>query len=95
MTPYRWDDKDPADSWPFGFDFSPWCEGAGETAASVAAAVVPTGLTIGPTSVTPAGVAAVRLSGGTVGVDYAVRLTLTTVNGRTLERTVMIRVRDL
>lgn len=95
MTPFRWDDKDPADSWPFSFDFTPWCAAAGETAASVAAAATPAGLTVSATSVTPAGAAAVRLSGGTAGTDYAVRLTLTTASGRTLERTVMILVRDL
>lgn len=95
MTPYRWDDKDPADSWPFGFDFTAWCARAGETASSVAAAVTPSGLTIGTASVTAAGLASVRLSGGTAGVDYAVRLTLTTASGSTLERTVMIKVQDL
>lgn len=95
MTPYRWDDKDPSDAWPYGFDFTAWCAAAGETAASVAATVSPSGLTIGATSVTAAGMASVLISGGTAGTDYAVRLVLTTAAGRTLERTVMIKVRDL
>ena len=95
MTPYRWDDKDPSDAWPYGFDFTAWCTAAGETAASVAATASPTGLTIGATSVTAAGMASVLISGGTAGTDYAVRLVLTTAAGRTLERTVMIKVRDL
>lgn len=95
MTPYRWDDKDPSDAWPYGFDFTAWCAAAGETATSVTATASPPGLTIGATSVTAAGMASVLISGGTAGADYAVRLVLTTAAGRTLERTVMIKVRDL
>lgn len=93
-TPYRWPDKDPSDIWPYGIDFSGWCEVAGEIADSLVIAVAPAGLVIGSWTVTAEGRAAVELSEGTAGVDYTVTVQLVTVSGRKLERSVMLKVRD-
>lgn len=94
-TPHRWEDKDPSDVWPYTIDFSGWCGASGETASRLTIVPAPDGLIIESWVVTPAGLATVVLAGGVAGVDYAVRVALTTVSERVLERTVMIQVRDL
>lgn len=95
MTTLQWPDKDPADIWDYTLDATQWMAAIGDTLASCTATALPSGLTLGSTSTTPAGMASVRLSGGAAGTIYAVTLTLTTAAGRVLERSVKLRVRDL
>lgn len=95
MTPHRWQDKDPADIWPYGIDFSGWCEKGNEVADSLVVTASPDDLVIESWQVTAEGVASVELSGGTAGTDYAVTVRLVTVSGSALERTVMIKARNL
>jgi hypothetical protein len=94
MAEYRWPDKSPADVWDFALDASPWLAAVGDSLASCSAAVTPAGLSVPNTAVTQDGKAIVRLTGGSVGVRYAVALTLATTGGRQLRRTVEILVRD-
>ena len=92
----RWHEgKDPSDVWDFSLDATDAMAKVGDTLASAAVTVTPTGLTIGTTAVTEAGVATVRLSGGTAGTDYAVTFALTTTGGRLLERSAYLLVRNL
>lgn len=95
MSTLRWSDKDPSDVWDFTLDATRWISAIADTLASVSAAVAPAGLTLGATSVTPAGLATVRISSGAANTDYLVTLTLTTTGGRILQRSVQLLVRDL
>jgi len=94
MTNLQWPDKDPTDVWDYTLDASSWVAAVGDTLASCTATVSPSGLSILSTATTPAGQALVRLSGGAVGIEYRVTLTLTTTGGRILQRSVEILVRD-
>lgn len=96
MTALRWaEGKDPADVWDYSLDASRWLAQVSDTVAGVSVTAEPATITIAATSWTPAGVATVRLSGGTADVDYGITFTLTTTAGRTLQRTVRLLVREL
>lgn len=95
MTELRWPDKDPTDVWDYSLDAREWIAAVGGTLSSCSATVDPAGLTIGATSVTAAGIATVRLSGGTAGTDYTITLTLNEAASRVLQRSVKMLVADL
>lgn len=95
MNPLRWPDKDPADVWDFTLDARAWMSAVSDTLGSVTATVAPSGLTVQSTAVTADGLATLRLSGGAAGTDYLVTMTLATDGGRTLQRSVQIRVEEL
>lgn len=87
--------KDPSDVWDYSLDFTDAMAKAGDTLASVSVTASPSTITVGSTSTTPAGMATVRLSGGTAAVDYTITYRATTAAGRVIERSVMLLVRNL
>lgn len=96
MTMLRFHEgKDPSDVWDYSLDFTDAMEKIGDTLASVSVAASPGTITVGSTSTTAAGIATVRLSGGSAGTDYTITFTATTAAGRVLERSVMLLVRNL
>lgn len=91
----RWPDKDPADVLDYTIDWSE--ELAAPSPADAIASVVwtvPGGLTQGATLV-QGGRTTVWLSGGTAGTDYTVTCRITTDQGRVIERSRKIRVREM
>jgi hypothetical protein len=94
MTDLAWPAKDPADVWDYSLDAREWMASVGDTLTAATATITPAGLTLISTAVTAAGIATVRLAGGTAGITYSVELTLSTAGGRTLQRTVTISARD-
>lgn len=91
----RWPDKDPADVLDYTID---WSEelAAAEPDDAIAAVLwtVPAGITQGATATVGARTT-VWLSGGTAGADYTVACKITTEQGRVIERSRKIRVRQL
>ena len=91
----HWPDKDPADVLDYTVDWS--AELAAPTPADAIASVVwtvPAGLTQGTTATIGARTT-IWLSGGAAGVDYVVACKITTEQGRVIERSRKIRVRQL
>jgi len=83
--------KDPQAVLDYRFDWAQWLA-AGET-ITAHTVTVPAGLAKDSDSATSTAVT-VWLSGGTAGVDYAVGCRVTTSQGRTDERTIVIAVRE-
>lgn len=84
--------QDPSEHLDYAFDYIDWAA-AGDTIAD-ADVVASTGLTVD--SVHPDGNRVTFwVSGGTVGVTYDVTVTATTVQGRTVERSVFFKIVDL
>tara|TARA_R110002072_G_scaffold100778_3_gene222011 strand:- start:2321 stop:2599 length:279 start_codon:yes stop_codon:yes gene_type:complete len=77
----------------YSIDFTSWLSD-GDSVASVAWAVSPTGLTIGTDSLNT-NVATLNLSGGTVGEQYRVTASVTTTNGVVDDRSIILRVGQL
>jgi len=87
----QWDDKDPSDVDDFTLSFA---NELGAETIGGASWTATAGITIGATSNSTTA-ATVRLSGGTAGTDYTATCTVTTSGGRTLQRSVLLRVRQL
>jgi hypothetical protein len=84
--------KDPSDILDYAFDWSQWL-GLGETIATSTWLPSP-GIIVNSTNNTST-VTTVWLSGGTAGIPYTVKNTMTTNQGRTVDRTLTIRVTNL
>lgn len=82
--------KDPSAVLDYSFDWSEWL---GEDTIQSAVCTVDDGVTKENEANSTTAVT-VWVSGGTSGSDYAVRCTITTVAGRTDERTIYLRVRE-
>ena len=91
----RWPDKDPADVLDYGLNWSDQLAliSPADTISSVTW-TVPAGLTAGAQFLV-SGVATIFLSGGTAGTDYSVTCRIVTAGARTLERSVMLNVKEL
>jgi hypothetical protein len=91
----RWPDKDPADVLDYALN---WSDQLGLTSPadtiSSATWTVPAGLTAGAQSVV-GGVATTWLSGGVAVTDYTITCRIVTAGARTLERSVMLFVKEL
>ena len=91
----RWPDKDPADVLDYALDWSDQLALTGPAdAISSATWTVPAGLTAGVESVL-GGVATIWLSGGVAVTDYTITCRIVTAGARTLERSVMLFVKEL
>ena len=82
--------KDPQDVLDYQIDWSDWLD---TDTISTSAWVVQTGLTKDSSSNTTT-TATVWLSGGTNGNQYVLTNTITTANGRTVERSFIVKVSD-
>lgn len=77
---YRFSPKDPATSNdPFTFDLTAWLGQGWILTGSPTATVSPSGLTIGPV-ITFGSFVTVYISGGTVGVDYALTIHVSAID---------------
>lgn len=89
--------KDPQDVLDYAVDFTNLLE-SGETIATHVVAITPAGLTLDSSSTTVDEKSVVFIvSGGDVGVTYAVTVTIQTTGGsqaRTFERTCLLTVED-
>jgi len=74
----------------YSVDFTAWLV-SGDSVSSVAWSVFPTGPTLSGESLSAA-VAAVKVSGGTLGKQYRLTARVTTVNGLVDDRSVILRV---
>ena len=84
--------KDPQAVLDYTIDWTKWLDEVGETIAT-RTWIVPTGLTkVTETNTTK--LATVWLSGGTVETNYTVTNRITTVAGRTDDRSITIRVKE-
>lgn len=84
--------KDPADEENYGLD---WSDNLGSATITTSAwAVSPSGLTITGDSFSndPQKLAIVWVEGGSAGVSYKATNTITTSNGRTVQRSILIPV---
>jgi hypothetical protein len=91
----RWPDKDPADVLDYALDWSDQLSLTSPAdAISSATWTVPAGLTAGVESVL-GGVATIWLSAGVAGTDYTITCRIVTAGARTLERSVMLFVKEL
>jgi hypothetical protein len=89
----RWPDKDPSETLTYSLDLTEMI-GTGDSVSTLQWAVSPTGPTI--TGVTPAGnPAQVKIAGGTAGMTYVVTCTATLTSTLVIQKSVMIKVRDL
>lgn len=88
--------KDPAAVEDYGVDWSDVLDSYGGDTIATSVWSVPSGITetTPPPSFTGP-LTSIWLSGGTAGVDYDLVNTITTTGGRTNQRTLRIRVRDL
>lgn len=82
--------KDPAAVLDYTLDWTDWLAGDAISSHTV---TVPAGITLGSSTATATAVT-LWLSGGTVGVSYAVVVRVLTLGGRTDERTIMIYVQE-
>ncbi len=97
-APLSWPTKDPADVLDYEFDISAALAGnAGDAITGLGVAVSPDGAgDLAVASVAADGpVVVLWLTGGQAGTTYAVRITVTTQNGRTIGRAVMLPVQAL
>lgn len=83
--------KDPQAVLDYSLDWSLWLSDL--EAITVAAWSVPAGLTKDSETLDSA-IATVWVSGGTAGVDYTITCTVTTDQGRTDQRSLLLRCRD-
>ena len=81
--------KDPDAVLDFGFDWETWLDG---DTLKTSTWVVPTGITKDSDLFTVVGIATIWLSGGTLREVYKVVNRITTVGGRTDDRTLVIKV---
>jgi hypothetical protein len=89
----RWPDKDPSETLTYSLDLTD-AIGEGDSVSGLAWAVSPSGPTV--TGVTPAAnPAQVKIAGGTAGVTYVVTCTATLASALIIQKSVMIKVRDL
>lgn len=93
--PLNWPTKDPADVLDYQFDVSPALVGNdGDSIATLDVSIEPANpgdLTLN-SAVTDGPVAVLWLSGGQSGTVYTVSLAIGTVNGRTINRTILLPV---
>jgi hypothetical protein len=91
----RWPDKDPADVLDYALDWSDQLAltSPSDTISS-ATWTVPAGLTAGAQFVV-GGLATIWLSGGVAGTDYTITCRIVTAGARTLERSVILYVKEL
>jgi hypothetical protein len=82
--------KDPGDILDYAFNWTSWL-GASETISSSTWTATPTGITIGSNTFTTTQ-STVWLSGGVEGSVYYVKNQIVTNQGRTVDRTMTIRV---
>lgn len=96
--PLNWPTKDPTDVLDYQFDISPAVVGNdGDAIATLDVTVEPTdpgGLRVN-SATTDGTVAVLWLSGGQSGTVYTVTLVIATVNGRTIQRSVLLPVLSL
>lgn len=91
-TPIAYDvEKDPDETIDFEFN---WKAFLGSDTISASTFVLPDGLTSVSTSNTPK-TATIFVSGGTACASYRITNRITTVGGRTKDKTIRVRVRDL
>ena len=94
-TPLSWPVKDPADVLDYQLDITPALAGNdGDVIASIEAAVspsVPGGLVISKVAADGA-IAVLWLESGMHGTTYAVTLSIATINGRCIQRTILLPV---
>jgi hypothetical protein len=93
--PLNWPTKDPADVLDYQFDISPALVGNdGDAIATLDATIEPAnpGDLVLNSATTDGALAIVWLSGGQPGTIYTVNLVITTVNGRTINRTILLPV---
>jgi hypothetical protein len=93
--PLNWPTKDPVDVLDYQFDISPALVGNdGDTIATLDVAIEPAnpgGLVV-QSATTDGAVAVLWLSGGQSGTVYTVNLMITTTNGRTINRSILLPV---
>lgn len=82
-------EKDPDAELDFGFDWETWLDG--DTLAT-STWIVPTGITKDSDLFTIIGVTTIWLSGGTLREVYKVVNRITTIGGRTDDRTLVIKI---
>jgi hypothetical protein len=93
--PLNWPAKDPADVLDYQFDISPALVGNdGDAIATLDVTIEPAnpGDLVLNSATTDGALAIVWLSGGQAGTIYAVNLVITTVNGRAINRTILLPV---
>ena len=93
--PLNWPTKDPADVLDYQFDISPALVGNdGDAIATLDVTIEPAnpGDLVLNSATTDGALAIVWLSGGQPGTIYTVNLVITTVNGRTINRTILLPV---
>lgn len=88
----RWDKKDPGDAVPYSMGWEHLLE-EGETITG-ATWTIPDGITKVTDSIVDTDTVA-KLSGGEADVDYPITCSITTSGGNVLERTRMLKVREL
>lgn len=81
--------KDPNDVLDYSWDFTEWLSGG--DAISAATVYTPAGLTLNSSSFTTSTVTA-WLSGGQVGQPYRVTARITTSEGRTVDRSIVVAI---
>ncbi len=93
--PLNWPTKDPADVLDYEFDISPALVGnEGDTIATLAISISPNapGDLILNSAAVDGPVAVLWLSGGQPGSIYSVTISITTTNGRTVQRSILLPV---
>ncbi len=93
--PLNWPTKDPVDVLDYQFDISPALVGNdGDTISTLDVTIEPAnpGDLVLNSTTTDGAVAILWLSGGQPGMIYTVNLMITTVNGRTINRTILLPV---
>ena len=94
-TPLSWPVKDPADILDYQLDITPTLSGNdGDVIASLDVAVspnVPGGVVVSRAAADGAS-AIIWLAGGQAGITYTVTLAITTINGRTIQRSILLPV---
>lgn len=89
----EWDPKDPLDVLDYEIDYSEFLTAASDTIESSEWSVSPTGLTIESNANTTTRTK-VWVSGGTLGVTYRLSNTIVTNNGRILNQSAHLKIRD-
>jgi hypothetical protein len=89
----RWPDKDPSETLIYSLDLTDSIP-TGDTVSTLVWAVSPSGPTV--TGVTPAAnPAKVKIAGGAAGTTYVVTCTATLTSTLVIQKSVMLKVRDL
>ena len=96
--PLSWPAKDPADVLDYQFDITPAFVGNdGDIITSIDAAVSPNepgGVAIS-TVVADGAIAILWLTGGQAGITYVITLSIATINGRSIQRSILLPVLSL